>query len=340
MLSDSDAALIARDPSIAGLKLLLDSEALYATLAEKLPRHQLVGADTEYLRYKPGVSCLARIRLHTQNGESSAYAMAYQSLSSDKLRKAAGMSDATNAKPILLPEHAIAVFPFPLDRRLPSLGRFMHRASILKLVERRAPSLLEDKKDVEFSTLRYKPERRYVAQLSEAGRPFAALKMYSTDGYHRAWCAVKIIGCNRLGYAQLHRPLRAAQSAALRLDPRRAALRNRSVFARCRRLIPPGRLQFADPAFDSHQKAARRHAGKRFGTARRMCLRPHVALRRPGRLRPRNLRRDRPPAHASRRPRTALPSMATYTSSSGSSTTRDLVCWISTAPASPSPPRT
>ena len=89
MLSESDAALIARDPSIAGLKLLLDSEALYATLAEKLPKLDLVGADTEYLRYKPGNSCLARIRLHGRRRESSAYAMAYQNIESGNPRKAA-----------------------------------------------------------------------------------------------------------------------------------------------------------------------------------------------------------------------------------------------------------
>ena len=78
-------------------------------------------------------------------------------------------------RPVLLPEHAIALFPFPLDRRLPSLGRFMHRGSILDLVERAVPALLADKKNVEFATLHYKPERRYVAQLSEAGRPLPAL---------------------------------------------------------------------------------------------------------------------------------------------------------------------
>jgi aminoglycoside phosphotransferase (APT) family kinase protein len=194
MLSDSDASLIARDPSVTGLKLLLDSDALFATLAEKLPQLELVAADTEYLRYKPGVSCLARIRLHTRREKSSAYAMAYQRGAHNKLRKAAVLSDESGATPILLPEHSIVVYPFPLDRRLPALGRFMHRSSILELVRRAAPRLMATKEDVSFRTLRYKPERRYVAQLAEAGQPFAALKMYSAAAYQRARRAAKTVG--------------------------------------------------------------------------------------------------------------------------------------------------
>lgn len=193
MLAESDASLIARDPSVSGLKLLLDDTALLAALAEKLPRLKLVGAHTEYLRYKPGVSCLARIGLQTPFEQSSAYAVAYQRHAHDKLLKATKVCDAANTTPVCLPDHSIVVYPFPLDRRLPALGRFAHRSSIRELLRRAAPRLAEQT-DIQFTTLRYKPERRFVAQLAASGRPFAALKMYSPEAYRLARRAAKSLG--------------------------------------------------------------------------------------------------------------------------------------------------
>ncbi len=200
MLAPSDALLIERDPSVPALKLLLDDEALRAVLADHLPQMELVGTHTEYLRYKPGVSCLARIRLQTATHVSSAYAVAYHRHAHDKLLKAAMVCDSASTTPIRIHDHSIVVFPFPLDRRLPALRRFVNPSSLDELLRRAAPQLLEKagSENVQFTTLRYKPERRFVAQVAVGGRPLAVLKIYSDTAYALARRAAKTI-CGSAG---------------------------------------------------------------------------------------------------------------------------------------------
>jgi aminoglycoside phosphotransferase (APT) family kinase protein len=197
MLNEADESLIERDSAIPGLRLLLDDALLRDALSDSIPQPGFVGAQAEYLRYKPGVSCLARLRLQTATETSFAYAVAYHRNAYDKLAKAAEFCDENGRSPILVHANSMVVYPFPLDRRLPALARFATQESIHELLERAAPQLLPDRtagQKIELATLRYKPERRYVAKLAAAGRPFAALKMYSTDSYERAKRAAKIIG--------------------------------------------------------------------------------------------------------------------------------------------------
>jgi aminoglycoside phosphotransferase (APT) family kinase protein len=193
MLSESDASLIAGDPLIPGLKLLLDDEALLAAVAKSVPRRELVGVHTEYLRYKPGVSCLARIHIQSRRDQSYAYAVAYGGLTRQKMLKAGTPGGPAETTAILLRDHAVVVYPFPLDRRLPSLRHLANTSSLRELLRRVAPQLA-DQADIQLTTLRYKPERRYVAQLAAAGRPIAALKIYSATAYRQARRAAKTIG--------------------------------------------------------------------------------------------------------------------------------------------------
>ena len=64
----ADQALIARDPALPGLALLLDDRALSAALTPHLPGHSI--ARVTYLRYKPQTHCLAALRLDDHSGNT------------------------------------------------------------------------------------------------------------------------------------------------------------------------------------------------------------------------------------------------------------------------------
>lgn len=79
--------------------------------------------------------------------------------------KPAEVRDAANISLVRLPHQSIVVYLFPVDRRLPALIHLPDKSSLRELLRRVAPRLA-DQADVQLTTLRYKPERRYVAQLA------------------------------------------------------------------------------------------------------------------------------------------------------------------------------
>ena len=188
MLACPDADLVRRDPTLPGLGLVLDGEALLAALRRFVPAVE--GPVTfHYLRYKPGTSCLAGFEACWEGERQYFQARAHQPGSPEKLsRRDAAL--CTRPLPLVLADQAVVLSVFPDDRRLPSLKRLAEGHSRRQLLSQVFPD------DPEFSSgqircLRYKPERRYVGQLVVRDAPVAVVKLHRAQAYEVASEAAK-----------------------------------------------------------------------------------------------------------------------------------------------------
>jgi hypothetical protein len=188
MLSDADIAIVARDPVVPGLAALLDPDRLAEELNRLLHGRRLETATITYLRYKPGTSCLAGLRLETPDGTVELSAKAYRVETYAEASARAERPQLTTwlgPSCLRLDEHLIIFRGFPHDRKLKALVRLFdaeHGAALLR-------QTLPDRPDLwgsEIEIVRYKPERRLVAVLSQAGRPAASLKAYDKDDFGAA----------------------------------------------------------------------------------------------------------------------------------------------------------
>lgn len=187
MLSAADAEVVRRDPNLPGLAMLLDPEALAATLKTALPTAKVNNVRPTYVRYKPGTSCLVAYRLRMAEREIDFYAKAFNlAATQNKVNKDRRYQRARGTLGIgalLLEDIGLVIYDFPYDRRLKGLDRLvktdLRRRLLSKLLPNR-PDLWE----ATLRSLRYKPERRYVAQLrGKAGQPEAMLKVYNENDY-------------------------------------------------------------------------------------------------------------------------------------------------------------
>ena len=184
MSSPGDRDLVTRDRELPGLGLLLDATAFLAALRESLPSVALEAARLEYLRYKPGTNVLAAYRLQVAGEPVQVYA---KSVSPAHRTKAArdllrpGAHGPLGRGLVGLADGLTVVRAFPNDAKLPALVHLdrsaRHGAPGLGL----GPGSL--------TTLRYKPERRWVCRFDPAagGRP-VVLKAH---GPHRFAAAVR-----------------------------------------------------------------------------------------------------------------------------------------------------
>jgi aminoglycoside phosphotransferase (APT) family kinase protein len=183
MLSIADADVVRRDTELPGLARLLDASAMHDLLRRKVPHAKLGRLEQTYLRYKPGTSCLAGYRLEVDTVWVDLYARLVrpgnQTIWGPSAQKPMAFEEKSSAS-ILINEPGLLVATMGYDRRLPQLARILdseNRYSLLQGMFTNLPSLWEGTID----TLRYKPERRYVAQLQIEGAPLAVLKFYAKD---------------------------------------------------------------------------------------------------------------------------------------------------------------
>lgn len=122
----ADAEIVARDPALPALALVLDAEAVSALLGK--------AAAPVHLRYKPGVSCMATFR--TDDGFVILRALTRERFAEDE------MSPRRAALSQFIPDLALIVMPVEADRRITALRKRF---------------------DLSGATpLRFKPERRIV----------------------------------------------------------------------------------------------------------------------------------------------------------------------------------
>lgn len=176
-----DAALVRREPGLPGLAVLLDARAFARALADALPEAGIQGAMPTYLRYKPQTSCLAAYRLATASGPVAAYARAHRPSAPEKLRsarRASAKDSPLGPGGVVLADLAIAVHAFPHDRRLPALARMTDGPRRRDLLRRALPEHAR-MWDGRLRTLRYNPERRWVAVVEAASGERALLKLHA-----------------------------------------------------------------------------------------------------------------------------------------------------------------
>ncbi len=211
MRSPADADLARRDPALPGLATLLDRDAFVDALRPAFPALRPAAAHVTYVRYKPGRSCLVGYRLESDGSAVDVTATACRHDADDKLTKA-----RNHPGRVVLDDRAVVVSVFPDDAALPALARLAVPTARRVVLEK----LLPERPDLWGASvvpLRYKPERRYVAQLTVGGEPRAALKVYSPLGFDAAQAAAKAFRPGR-SFRQAARLGRSARHGMLALE--------------------------------------------------------------------------------------------------------------------------
>lgn len=184
MLSPADAALAARDEALPGLAILLDPDAFLEVLRKALPEGRIERATPTYIRYKPGTNCLVAYRIDGDDG-TELYAKVHGRDSDAKLRKATettAVEGGLGPGRFAIEEAGIVVSVFPNDAKLRAIRRLGDPEARRRLLSRVLPDRPE-LWDGRVETLRYKPERRYVARLSSSAAAPVALKFTSEEDF-------------------------------------------------------------------------------------------------------------------------------------------------------------
>lgn len=194
-LSDADSDIVRRDTALSGLATLLDPEAFRELLASHWPGEQFGPLQLQYVRYKPGKRYLAAYRVEVDGVMTDIHAAAYRSSAWGKIRRAymrASERDASAPLPHLVQKQEIAIYRFPADPELTVLPRLVDSKQREELLRRLFPEQEESWAGT-IETLRYKPQRRYVARLLLDGEPKALLKFYTQEGYLAAQRNAKVL---------------------------------------------------------------------------------------------------------------------------------------------------
>lgn len=183
-----DRELARRDPSLPGLALVLEGEAIGRHLRHVAVDLGVRSVEARYTRYKPGGSCLVAYRVATRQGELWAHAKAFRSDAPAKALKAHAMSPVSPGfgvdGAIHFPDESVVVTFFPNDHDLPALARLAQDGARASLLARIAPTR-PDLARAPLDTLAYKPERRYVGHLS-GDEGSAVIRLYSRGEFTRA----------------------------------------------------------------------------------------------------------------------------------------------------------
>lgn len=183
MLLSADVDLVRRDTALPELRTLLDPEAFVEAIQPHIPDSEVESARVVYLKYKPGTNCLAAYKVEVGGREVDVYAKTFGPDADVKIQNAIKRKEkagSLGAGRIVLEDRAISVAFFPNDDKLKQIGKLSEDGG--KVVKR----LLPDRPELwggELRGLRYKPERRYVAQISVDGEPRATVKFYREEDY-------------------------------------------------------------------------------------------------------------------------------------------------------------
>lgn len=184
MLLPADGDLVRRDASLPELRTLLDPEAFVEAIRPHVSEHlEPDSARVAYLKYKPETNCLAAYKVSVAGREVDVYAKTFGPDADVKIENALKRKRKAGhpgAGRIVLEDRSMSVAFFPNDDRLKQLAKLSEdpKRVISRLVPDR-PELWSG----ELRTLRYKPERRYVAQVLVDGEPRATVKLYREEDY-------------------------------------------------------------------------------------------------------------------------------------------------------------
>jgi hypothetical protein len=206
MLSPDDADLCRRDPSLPGLALLLDTESLAEAVRRAAPAVEITGARATYLRYKPGLSCLAAYALDVAGREVLVHAHACTTADWEKYSKLTGPDEVPGplgAGRLMWPAEGVLISTFPNDRKLKALRRLTDPDGLSRILSHFDP--IGDPARATLTVLAYKPERRLVARVETDGQPWAVLRVCTESAYE--WALQNARAFRSDGRLRVARPL-------------------------------------------------------------------------------------------------------------------------------------
>ncbi len=194
------ANLVRRELNIPGFGLLLDPSRLLSELGTKLDCGQVENIKLSYLRYKPGMNCLARYEMSVNGQPIGIYAKAHGEDANSKMAKSLerpAIDSALGPGRVMLEEPQVIFSFFPNDTKLASLQCLVD----VEFRQRLFGRLFGPDSAWQASTfgpaLNYKPERRYVVRLTRPDGESALVKFYSGSGYTKARTISRKLGENR-----------------------------------------------------------------------------------------------------------------------------------------------
>ena len=188
MLSAVETDLVHRDSAIPGLPMVLDPDAFADALRQAAPRADLRSAQIAYARLKPRRYCRVTYRLDVAGAPLDVDVRACRPEDLDSwLEEGNGSIVPGPLGPgrIVLQDRAIVVNVFPNDLKLPELQHLSdaaERQQSLRELLPEQPQLWP----AELRCLRYRPERRFVAELRAADGSRSLLKSYTRKAYTRS----------------------------------------------------------------------------------------------------------------------------------------------------------
>ena len=181
-------SLAKRDDGIAGLGTILAPERLAESIHARLGRSKIDDIRLDYIRYKPGMNCIARYVVKAGDQTVNAYAKAHGPDASCKMEKAEirGASGSPLGPGRILLENENVVFSiFPNDSKLKAIQALAVDGAKERLLRRVfGRDSLWQEGDFD-QPLNYKPERRYVVRIKHPSGDLALLKFHTPQGYQR-----------------------------------------------------------------------------------------------------------------------------------------------------------
>ena len=168
---------------------MLEPSRLLTELSGKLDCSEVEDIELVYLRYKPGMNCLARYELSVEGRTIHAYAKAHGEDAGNKMGKSMErtvIDGILGPGRVVLEEPQIIFSLFPNDAKLASL-RCLSDVDYRQRLFRRLFEQGSTWQESSFGqVLNYKPERRYVTRLTRWDGESALVKFYSNSGYAKA----------------------------------------------------------------------------------------------------------------------------------------------------------
>lgn len=183
--------------------MILDTSSLLAGLSKQLDTSQIDSIKLNYLRYKPGMNCLARYELKTYDGTICAYAKAHGVDAGTKVKKSRGrpVIDSTlGPGRVILQDRQIIFSLFPNDAKLFNLQCLSDANYRKRLFTRVFGTDSQWRESVLDESLNYKPERRYVTRLRRPDGQYALAKFYTNSGYTKAHTISRKLNPSRLSH--------------------------------------------------------------------------------------------------------------------------------------------
>jgi tRNA A-37 threonylcarbamoyl transferase component Bud32 len=207
VLERADHALVRADSDLPGLALVLDPECVHEQVAAAVGAAglRLVSSRVEYLRYKPGTSVVATVRVGTDAGSCLSYVRAWShhrgAPSPSPAEAAADRSKASRRSRSWAPRvddaAMLAVAPAGCDLRLGGVQRVLLdsrrwlRRMELDPAADPAAAPVDLSRPVSVRELRYKPGRRWVGRVDLDGCPWGVAKVVRRPALEHAAAALR-----------------------------------------------------------------------------------------------------------------------------------------------------